>query len=247
MLIVLVMLILGILFGFIGGGGAGFVIAVLTTIFNIPIHMALATSLTAMAFTSMSGAFSHYREGNTHVKIGLIVGVFAAFGSFFGAKIAAFIPAQSLLLMTAGMLFLSALLLLLKLLIFNEKTSQVLEINSPLTWLKGILLGIICGILSGTFGIGSAPFIQVGLLVLLKLTVQQAVGTTMLVTIPLAIGGGIGFYFEGIINYLLLSQVLIGTVCGAYIGAKFTGIVPKQILKTTVILTPTVAGIILLI
>lgn len=105
MFIVLFMLILGILFSFIGAGGAGFVIAVLTTIFKIPIHMALATSLTAMTFTSMSGAYSYYREGNTHIKIGVIAGIFAAFGSFIGAKMASFIPAQSLQWMTAGMLF----------------------------------------------------------------------------------------------------------------------------------------------
>ncbi len=55
MLIILVMFLLGIILGFIGAGGAGFVIALLTLLFHIPIHTALGTSLAGMAFTSLSG------------------------------------------------------------------------------------------------------------------------------------------------------------------------------------------------
>ncbi|MFC0272666.1 sulfite exporter TauE/SafE family protein [Metabacillus herbersteinensis] len=247
MLIVITMFILGTLFGFIGAGGAGFVIAILTTTFHVPIHIALGTSLAGMAFTSMSGAYSHYREGNTHIKIGLIVGVFAAIGSYIGAKIITLIPAHSLNLMTGGMLLLSSLLLLLNLFFIKNAPSQEMNDNYFLTWIKATLLGIVTGVLSGTFGIGSAPFIQIGLLVLFKLTVRQSVGTTMLIIIPTAVGGGIGYYSEGLINFSLLAQVLIGTMCGAYIGAKFTNLAPKTVLKTSIILTPAVGGVILLL
>lgn len=58
MYIILTMLLLGILLGFVGAGGAGFVIALLTLIFDIPIHTALGTSLAAMAFTTLSGAYT---------------------------------------------------------------------------------------------------------------------------------------------------------------------------------------------
>ncbi|MET1032520.1 sulfite exporter TauE/SafE family protein [Domibacillus tundrae] len=245
MLIVLTMFLLGTLFGFIGAGGAGFVIAVLTVFFGVPIHMALGTSLAAMAFTSISGAYSHYREGNTHVKIGLIVGGFAAAGSFGGAKLAAVIPEESLHWLTAGMLFLSAFLLFIKLL-FLKDTSKPVDEKSHVIWIKGIFLGLLAGTLSGTFGIGSAPFIQIGLMILLHLTIRQSVGTTMLVIVPLAIGGGIGYFSEGFIDVFLLLKVLIGTACGAYIGAKFTNIVPKPVLKSAIILTPTAAAVLLL-
>ena len=48
--IIITMLVMGILLGFVGAGGAGFIIAILTLVFHIPIHVALATSLTTMAF-----------------------------------------------------------------------------------------------------------------------------------------------------------------------------------------------------
>lgn len=245
MLIMFTMLLLGMLFGFIGAGGAGFVIAVLTLFFSVPIHMALGTSLAAMAFTSVSGAYSHYREGNIHLKVGLIVGAFAAAGSFGGAKIAAVIPEESLHWLTAGMLFLSAFLLFIKL-FFLKDTSKRLDEKSHVIWIKSIFLGLLSGTLSGTFGIGSAPFIQIGLMVLLHLTIRQSVGTTMLVILPLAIGGGIGYLSEGFIDFALLLKVLVGTAFGAYIGAKFTNILPQPVLKSAVILTPTMAAVLLL-
>lgn len=191
----------------------------------------------------MSGTYSHYREGNTHIKIGLIVGLFASVGSFLGAKFASLIPAQYLQWLTESMLFLSALLFLLKLFIIKESSSEELTVSNFNAWTKGILLGI----LSGTFGIGSAPFIQIGLMVLLNLTVRQSVGTTMLVIIPIALGGGIGNFYEGYVKLSLLVQVLIGTMCGSYIGAKFTNLAPKVVLKISLILTPLTAGTIMLI
>ena len=57
MLILLSMFGLGLAIGFVGAGGAGLVIAVLTVVFGIPIHTALGTSLGAMIFTTMSGSF----------------------------------------------------------------------------------------------------------------------------------------------------------------------------------------------
>src|SRR5213080_2899027 len=105
------MFVLGMLLGFVGAGGSGFIIAILTVLFGVPIHTALGTSLAAMVFTTLSGAFSHFRQGNIAVKTGLIVGGFGAVASFFGSKLAGLIPVQSLHWLTAGMLFLSAVIL----------------------------------------------------------------------------------------------------------------------------------------
>ncbi|KYG29071.1 sulfite exporter TauE/SafE family protein [Priestia endophytica] len=245
MLIILTMLVLGALLGFIGAGGAGFVIALLTVVFSIDIHTALGTSLAAMSFTSLSGAYSHFQEKNIHLKIGLIVGIFAAIGSFIGAKFAALIPADFLHYLTASMLFLSAILILVKLFLLKDTANQKLMGNAEL-WIKSIILGIITGVMSGTFGIGSAPFIQLGLLMLLNLSVRQSVGTTMLVIIPISLGGGLGYITEGYVDFLLLLKVLIGTMSGAYIGAKFTNLAPKSLLKTAIFATPAAAGLILL-
>ncbi len=143
------------------------------------------------------------------------------------------------------MLFLSALLILVRLFIVKETQEDSGQQSNLNIWVKAVVLGVIAGILSGTFGIGSAPFIQIGLMILLRLSIRQSVGTTMLVIIPLAVGGGLGYVTEGFVDYMLLVKVLIGTMCGAYVGAKFTNLVPKVILKSAIFLTPAIAGLML--
>ncbi|EEM70652.1 hypothetical protein bthur0009_34050 [Bacillus thuringiensis serovar andalousiensis BGSC 4AW1] len=247
--IIITMLVMGVLLGFVGAGGAGFIIAILTLVFHIPIHVALATSLTAMAFTTLSGVISHYREGNVVLTIGGIVGGCGAFGSYIGSKISSLIPPYLLHWFTAGMLFLSAIFMCIKLIKFqNEEEVRLVKIKdiSKENIMKCICLGLVTGMMAGSFGIGSAPFIQLGLMVLLGLTIQQSVGTTMLVILPIAIGGGLGYSSEGYLDYILLLQVLIGTMLGAYIGAKFTNYAPRMLLKFSMIMTPVFAGCMLL-
>jgi uncharacterized protein len=248
MAIIFTMFLLGALLGFVGAGGAGFIIAILILLFNVPIHTALGTSLASMTFTTISGAISHYREGNTDVKVGLIVGLFGGGGAFIGSKIAAAIPTDSLHWFTAGMLFLSAVLLVVRLFIIKnnkENDNDKVDLGKVSFLIKTIIVGTICGILSGSFGIGATPFIQIGLLVLLGLSIRKSIGTTMLVIIPIAIGGGLGYQSEGYLDYMLLLQILIGTMSGAYIGAKFTNYAPKFLLKFAMVATPAFAAIIM--
>jgi uncharacterized protein len=243
------MFVMGILLGFVGAGGSGFIIAILTVIFGVPIHTALGTSLAAMVFTTMSGAYSHFRLGNISVRTGLIVGGFGAAASFLGSKVSGLIPVHSLHWLTASMLFLSAILLIFRLFIVHkimDKHKKVVTSNFNLIK-KAALVGLASGVLSGTFGIGSAPFIQIGLLAILGLSLKQSVGTTMLVILPIALAGGIGFYFDGFLDFGLLAQVLAGTMIGSYVGAKFTDLVPQNLLKGAMVLTPIMAGTMMLI
>ena len=181
MLVFLTMLAMGALIGFIGAGGAGVVIAVLTLVFNIPIHTAVGTSLAAMIFTTLSGAFSHFREGNLNVKVGLTVGLAGAAG-----------------------------------------------------------LGN--GLLSGTFGFGAAQFIQLSLLIFFAMPLFQSVGTTMLIILPIATFGGLGYLLSGYLDFMLFIQVLLGLMIGAYTGAKFTRHAPRWFLKWMMVLLPGAAG-----
>lgn len=248
MLITLTMFVVGTILGFIGAGGAGFVIAILTLVFHVPIQVALGTALASMAFTTLSGTLGHYREGNISLRTGLLVGAFGAVGAFGGSRIAAVIPAFQLHWLTTAMLFLSSLMLLLRLFADKHTESQreTIFVSSSHRFLKSVLLGLVTGLLAGTFGVGSTPFIQVGLLVLLGLSLPQSVGTTMLIILPIAIGGGMGYSLVGNLDFLLLFQVLLGTMTGAYLGSKFTRLAPQAILKVAMVITPAVAGSLML-
>ena len=250
MLIIFVMFIMGLMLGFVGAGGAGVVIAVLSVVFVIPLHTALGTSLGAMVFTTVSGTYSHYREGNVVVKCGGVVGIFGALGALLGAKIAGLLPAGDLKWLTAGMLFLSALLLAIRV-YFPEWIEAFAKGFSAPTggaryWGAASGVGIVSGILSGTFGIGGMPYILIGLLTIFNMPVHQAAGTTMLISLPIALFGGIGYLINGHLEFSLLAKVVAGLMTGTYIGAKFTRRLPPVILKTTMVTIPVIGGLLLL-
>lgn len=141
------------------------------------------------------------------------------------------------------MLFLSAILILIRLFILKEK-AQVNQ-STLSTYTRAVILGIAAGVLSGTFGIGSAPFIQIGLMIMLNLSIRHSVGTTMLVIIPLAVGGGIGYITEGFVDYVLLVKVLVGTMrglCRREIHQPHA----KGGFEISHLLTPAIAGLLLL-
>ena len=109
------------------------------------------------------------------------------------------------------------------------------------------MIGLVTGVLSGTFGIGSTPFIQIGLLTLLGMSVRQAAGTTMMIIIPIALSGALSDLSAGVLDLKLLVEVVIGTMAGTYVGAKFTKRVPSVVLRASLMVLPFIAGTILLL
>jgi len=249
MLICLAMLVLGLAIGFVGAGGAGVIIATLTVIFGIPIHTAIGTALSSMVFTTLSGSISHLREDNVTIKCGVIVGMFGAAGSFIGVKIAGLIPPAELVLFTGTMLFVSSVVLGLRMFYFSHVKlpirDDVRKAKGAHFWIWACGFGLVCGILSGTFGIGAAPFIQVGLLIIFGLSVQKVAGTTMFVIVPIAFMGGLGYLIEGHLDLELLVWVVAGLMIGTYIGAKFTKRLHPTILKTAMVAVPVIGALLL--
>jgi uncharacterized membrane protein YfcA len=67
-MILFTMFLMGIVLGFTGTGGSGFIIALLVVVYRIPIHTALGVSLASMIFSTLTGSISHIREGNVHTR-----------------------------------------------------------------------------------------------------------------------------------------------------------------------------------
>ncbi|NIK71674.1 sulfite exporter TauE/SafE family protein [Paenibacillus sp. BK720] len=245
------MLLLGLLLGFVGAGGSGFIIAILTVAFGYPIHTALGTALAAMFFSSLSGSVSHYREGNMILKTGAIVGLAGAAGAWVSSGWSSFIPEDRLGWMTSGMLFSSGLALWFRMAYQakhgGKSPSTPMQASGMRFYASAASIGLVTGALSGLFGIGSTPFIQLGLMLMLGMSMRFAAGTTMLVIMPIALAGGAGYYSVGYLDLQLLIAVVIGTMLGSYIGAKFTKRVPAVMLKTCMVMTPMLGAAILLL
>lgn len=246
--LILFMLLLGLLLGFIGAGGSGFMIAILTTGFGYSVHTAMGTALAAMMFTSLSGTASQLRQKNTDIPAGLMAGLTGILGSLAGSKVAFLIAPEQIKWFTAGMLVLSSLAMWLRVSLHKRapQTESAVPEGFGLA-ARAVGLGLVTGFLTGAFGIGSTPFIQIGFLLFMGHDMRKAAGTSMLVILPVAAAGWLGYYGEGGFDAALLVKVLLGTMTGSYIGARFTKYAPARLLQTGMIVTPIAAAILLVL
>ncbi len=244
--------IIGLLIGFIGAGGAGVAVAILTTMFGLPIHTAIGTAIAAMLFVAVSGAISHYREGNIARRLGLVIGLAGAVGAVLGAGTSQVVSERTLGI-AAGLAlwFLAALVWLRTRIVAVPPGQQELPwlgepARSPREWATGIGLGATGGAAAAFFGVGMAPFLQLGLLTVHRLPLRQAVGTTMLTLVFISAAGGLAMAHHGDVSVPHLIGLTIGLASGAYIGARFTRRAPRQFLRGTIVTVPFVAGAMLL-
>lgn len=105
-------------------------------------------------------------------------------------------------------------------------------------------IGVVAGLLSGLLGVGGG-FVLVPLLVLWTGFGQyQANGTSLASIIPIATVGAFVYYFQGPrpqvdLGFALL--LVVGSVLGAYLGARALRRIPERELKLGV------AGLLLLV
>ena len=244
------MLLLGAVIGFVGAGGAGVVITLLTVGFGVPIHTALAVALTSMVFTMLSGTISHFREGEVVVKTGAVLGAGGVLGAFLGAEVSNLLPSRELSFLTALMLLLSAFTLYMK--VYQaEFLDRPFHMRSELLTgrkliVYGLSLGFLNGFLSGAFGIGAAAFIQLALLCVFGVPLLQSIGTCMMVILPISAAGGLGYLLNGRLDLDIFMQTLLGLMIGAFVGAKCTHLAPRPLLKFAIVALPTIGGFIMM-
>ena len=153
------MLALGALIGFVGAGGAGVTITLLTVGFHVPIHTALAVALASMVFTMLSGTISHFRQHEVLVKTGAIMGCGGILGAYLGANFSNMLPSNILSAVTGLLLASSAVTLYIKMYqgAWLERHFPVRKelLTGRKRWIYGLSLGVFMGFLSGAFGIGA--------------------------------------------------------------------------------------------
>jgi uncharacterized membrane protein YfcA len=247
-----VTLLIGLLVGFIGAGGAGIAVAILTTIFELPVHTAIGTAVAAMLFVTISGAISHIREGNVALRLGLVVGLAGAVGAMIGAAMSQSVPDHTLGFAAGLALWGLALLVWLR----TRLTSAVPlardqdwtgePVRSPREWAAGVGLGATGGAAAAFLGVGMAPFLQLGFLAVHRLSLRQTVGTTMMALVFISAAGGLAMARHGDVSPPHLIGLTIGLGTGAYVGAHFTRRAPRPLLRAAVVVIPFVAGAMLL-
>lgn len=85
-----------------------------------------------------------------------------------------------------------------------------------------VLLGIVCGLVSATFGVGSGLILVPALVLVFGVTQPTAQGTSLAVMVPMSLVGAIGYRYLAHVplDLRLIGLLSIGAVVGAAVGSR---------------------------
>ncbi len=221
--------LIGIALGLIGGGGSVLTVPVLVYLFHIPPVTATAYSLFIVGLTSLVGALPKYRSGMVDVKTALVFGGPSIVTVFLTRKW--LIPALPEQLFTIGSLEVSkplAIMLLFAVMMSLAGVSMIRKIPTgdhpethgevrykyPLIVLEGILVGG----LTGLVGAGGGFLIIPALVLLAKLSMKKAVGTSLLIIAAKSLIGFTGDVTNMAIDWRVIGSVSALAIAGFYVG-----------------------------
>jgi hypothetical protein len=229
--------LIGISLGLIGGGGSILTVPVLVYIFKIDAITATGYSLFIVGITALVGSFTYFKNKLVNIKTAIIFGIPSIIAVF--ATRAYIVPAIPNEIMTIGTLVITKgifMMLIFAILMIaasysmirkdkkaEETNSKEQSFNYPLILVEGIVVGI----LTGLVGAGGGFLIIPALVILSKLPMKEAIGTSLVIIAAKSLIGFFGEAGTSNMDWRLLSSVsgfaIIGIFVGAYLSKKIDG------------------------
>ncbi len=246
----------GCLGALVGLGGGVIIVPVLTLLFKLPIHEAVATSLIAVMGTSISGASSYLKQGLTSVRIGMFLETATTLGALIGALIALRIPAYILYIFFSILAFYTSITQVASLKkkarrkqranikeipktskilglvgeYFDEAEKRSIKYVAIRPWL-GWLISFIAGLGSGMLGVGGG-FIKVSAMnVFMNMPIKASVATSKFMIAITASTAATVYLLKGLVNLKIAPIIALGTALGAKIGAHIMNKIKSKIIK----------------
>lgn len=232
-------IIIGLTLGLIGGGGSILTVPALVYLLDVePVH-ATAYSLFIVGITSLFGTFSYMKKGLVSYKTALIFAVPAFLAVFATRKF--IIPAIPDVIYSSGeFVFSKGLLLMVIFAVLmiaasismikngkNQEESAEPVYNYPMIFLEGAIVGV----LTGLVGAGGGFLIIPALVLLAKLPMKMAVGTSLLIISAKSLLGFTGDISEMNIEWYFLAKFSVFTIVGIFIGSYLTKFIEGKKLK----------------
>jgi uncharacterized membrane protein YfcA len=247
----IVLAISGFIIGFVGG-----MVGLVLGVVRFPVVLNVETSASVTAGTNLgistlgaiTAALRHYRLGNIHFRLFLILGLTGAAGAFIGSFLTGYVPV-SYLLVVIGIIVLYESYVLL-----NASRTKQADINrneisenprsedsenkdrisvytqEKLIFIESII-GFGIGVLGGLVGLVLGSIRMPAMISILKMEPRVAVGTNLAASSIMGISGLVGHIINNNIDYFVLIIMGSGAMIGGYLGARYTNLFSERSLK----------------
>jgi len=249
---VLVLLATGVVVGFscgLLGVGGGFLMVpvqiwLLTSMGIDPTlatRISFGTSLAVVLPTAISGCRGHNCLGAVLWRPGIIMGLCGLMGAFLGGSIAAHAPGDLLKMVFGFVVLLAALRMLFARSLLPRQDGLEGETRESL--LQYVFWGLCVGVLSGLTGIGGGVILVPAMVIAMRFSMYQAIGTSSVTIAFNAVGGVIAYVVNGwnvpglpayCVGYIDLLQFVLlagASIFTARWGVRMAHRLPEEKLK----------------
>jgi len=231
-LLVLIGFLAGVLGGLIGTGGCSVMLPVIHFWMGYPASIAVGTTLFAVIFTAISGAYGHLIRRNVDKRAFLWLGAGGILGVLIGSWLFTLLSGQSKQLgLVLGLVFLWPAIRMVYEGIVQRAFPQREGRTIPGSGRGMGLFGSIVGIATGMAGVGGGYALVPGLIYLFGAPVYITMGTSLATMIPLAVTGGGIKLAQGFVDLPTGLLMAAGTVVGAQVGAAIIKRIKPATLK----------------
>jgi uncharacterized protein len=218
-------ILIGLSLGLLGGGGSILAVPVLKYAAGVSAKEAIATSLLVVGTTALFALYQHARRGNVEWRTGFIFAITAMIGAYGGGFAAHWFSGTTLLMLFAGMMLITALMML------RGRGELKARDEGKLPVMLVVAEGLAVGAATGLVGAGGGFLVVPALVLLGGMEMHKAVGTSLMVISLKSFSAYAGHASHVSVDLELASWVTGGAVIGSVIGGLFAHRVPAQALR----------------
>jgi len=220
--------LVGLALGLFGGGGSILALPVLVYVAGIAPQPAIAMSLAIVGATSLLAGLLHRRGGRVDLRVAGTFGATGMVGAFLGSRLTHLVADPVLLLSFAALM----------LVVGASMLSGIADRLGTRARVGGVrrtgwtaLVGLVVGAATGFLGVGGGFLVVPALVLLARLPMAQAVGTSLFVIAANAAAGLVGHLADGPLDLRATAGFTAAAVVGAIAGQELAGRVSPHRLR----------------
>lgn len=239
----------GFLVGLTGVGGGSVMTPILVLLFGIHPAAAVGTDLLYASITKTAGTVVHGASGTVDWRIvgrlaaGSVPAAALTVGALYLTGVESAQAATIISTVLGAALILTAITVIFRQPILAWATRRFGEVEPGRAGLATTLLGAALGVLVTTSSVGAGALGVTFLLFLYpRLPTSRIVGTDIAHAVPLTLIAGLGHWWLGSVDWVILGSLICGSLPGIAAGSLASARVPDWVLRPTLALMLVVAG-----
>ncbi len=245
-------LVMGLVIGALGGGGGVLTVPLLVYVLGLTAQSATTSSIIIVGITALFGTLARLRGNLIDWRIGLIFGVLGIPAAYLGTLLNRSVDQRVLLLAFAAITLLAAITMLINNRSSGPESAAGFETSAApssgaatstttrtttltngrrqmlATAVKIVLSGVMVGFMTGFLGVGGGFLVVPALVIILRMPMTYAVGTSLLIITLNAVssmvsrlGSPLHLDWRIVIPFTVLA--VVGSLLGKRVADKLSG------------------------